>query len=175
MDTVNKRLGGVFLVFLGTDKGCYTLVGEQHKLLDKPIRLFCLLEINAEGLAVFVDFKLDFGTFKRDRTIAETLVAENLGEVPTFENLFRKVALAGFDHSLSLFVAETAVGIDDSLAEPLFLNICVLVKFKNCRKTEFVLIGAKAAKIVAQSLGKHRHNTVDKVYRSGAFQGFLIQ
>ena len=66
VDTIDESLWRVALVLLLTDESGYALVGEEHKLLHEPIRLLGLLEINADRLALLVDFKFDFGGLKRD-------------------------------------------------------------------------------------------------------------
>ena len=60
-------------------------------------------------MTCLVDVESHFGAVKLHGALAETLLAENLGETVEDENLVGVVAVAGFDHVLGFVVGEAAV------------------------------------------------------------------
>ena len=63
-------------------------VGQQHKLLYKPVALHGLFATDIQRLALFVHNHLHLGTLKLDCTMLKTLSAQYSSDGVELENLF---------------------------------------------------------------------------------------
>jgi len=66
-------------------------VGEEHEFLDELVGVFCALEVDAEGLACFVDFEADFFAVEVDGACLEASLAEALGHAVEDDELVLEV------------------------------------------------------------------------------------
>ena len=106
----------------------YAAVGQQHELFDHLVRLFLLLEIDAQRLPVFVEAEFHLFAVERNRAVLEPLLAQRLRQPVERQYLFGVVAAAGLDDLLRFGIRETAVGVDHRAAEPLFEDVEVFVE-----------------------------------------------
>ena len=143
-------------------------IGQQHELLDQLVRLFDLLEINAQRFAVLVQFELRLVALEIDRTVAETLGAQLLSQVVQQQDFVGQIASSRFDHVLRFLISEPAVGINHRPPEPFLLHFGFGAQLENRRKTQFFFVRAQRAQSVRQPFGQHRHRSVDQVDRRGA-------
>ena len=149
-------------------------VGQQHELFDQLVRLLLFLEIDAQRLAVFIEFELRLGTVEADGSAPEPFAPHGLRQPVERQYLLGEVAAAGFDHLLRLLIGEAAVGIDYRAAEPLVVELELLVENEDRREAETLFVGPQRAKFVAEPFGQHRHRAIDQIDRCAAGFGFGI-
>ena len=118
-------------------------VGQEHKLLDKLIRLLLLLGIYTQRLALLVEDELELLALEADSSILETLLTHRLSQRIEHHNLLGIVAHTRLNAGLRLGVGEAAVGVYHRTTKPLVKYLGILVELKDCRETEFLLIGAQ--------------------------------
>ena len=78
VDAIDERLG---MVAGGAYVFCHLAVGEEHELLDEPVGLFLLFDINSDGFGVFVELELHLLALKVDGAGGVAAVAEDGCEV----------------------------------------------------------------------------------------------
>ena len=58
------------------------------------------------------------------------------------------VSLAAFNHGLHLFIRIASARLDDGLANPLVVNLGIVVHFKDHTESQFFLIGTQRTHII---------------------------
>ena len=162
VDTIDEGLFRLAL-WRTTDKFCYGAVGKEHELLNQLIRLFRFLEIDAQRLALLVDFKFHLVTLEVDGAVAEATVAKLFRQVVEGENCLFAIALAGFDDFLRLLVGEAAVALDDCPANARVDDIRFVIHFEDSREAKFFLVRPQRADLVAETFGQHRNRAVHQI------------
>ena len=85
-----------------------------------------------------------------------------------FRNPFVFTGRTRLYHLLGTVVIESVIGVYDGLSEPLAGNASERSHFKDSGKREFLFIRTERAQLVGKLLGKHRHCSVNEIYRRAA-------
>ena len=93
----------------------YGAVGEQHELLYQLVGIFRLLEVDADGFALLVNFELHFVAVEVDGSCLKAVLTQYFGKLIQLEHLFLEVSFASFYNLLGFFVGEAAVALDDGM------------------------------------------------------------
>ena len=93
----------------------YGAVGKQHELLYQLVGIFRLLEVDADGFALLVNFELHFVAVEVDGSCLKAVLTQYFGKLIQLEHLFLEVSFAGFYNLLGFFVGEAAVALDDGM------------------------------------------------------------
>ena len=152
----------------------HAAVGQQHELLDHAVGIGLLLDVDAYGLALFVEQELRLLAVESDGSVAEAARAQRAGQAVERLQLRGIVAAARLDALLRLGVGEAAVGVDHRAAEPLVEDLQVLVEGEHCREAEALLVGPQRAELVREPLGQHGDRAVHQVDRRAACAGLLV-
>ena len=156
------------------DVGGHGAVGQQHELLDEFVGIFRLLEVHAQGFALFVQLEAHLRPFEGDGPVGKAALAQLLGQAVQGEHFVAQVALAGFDYLLRLLVGEAAVAANDGAGDVVGVHFGFVVQLEQHRVGEFVLVGAQRADAVREVLGQHGDGAVHQVHRSGAAVGLFL-
>ena len=84
------------------------------------------------------------------------------------------VARTAFDHGLHLFIGVSAARLDDGLANPLVVDLGIVVHLEDYAESQFLLVGTERADIVAELLGEHGDGAVDEVDACATVEGFFV-
>ena len=168
VDAVNHGIGRIALA---VGKLGHALVGQQHKLFDEFVRVFAHFLVKSNWRTVFVEFKFYFYAFKINCSLRKPFLAQLVRQA--IEQRQHRVVVGGggilvFQYFLRLFVAESFVGVNHRAAKPFFDNLRVGGHFKNCRKSEFIFIGAQRTQVIREFFGQHWHGTIYQIYRRSA-------
>ena len=90
------------------------------------------------------------------------------------QDFFFIFTLPGFDDSLSLFVSEATVALDNGTGDMRLLDFGVLIQLENHGKTKFLFIRAERTDLVAQAFRQHRNGTVHKINRCRTAESFPV-
>ena len=173
MDAIDKRFGFAASFCLADICGD-GFVGQEHEFLDELVGVFRLFEVYAGGMTVLVDVEAHFHAVEVDRAVFVALLAQNLSQSVESEYLVGIVAFAGLNHILGFLISEAAVAAYDGACYVRFNDAGLGVHLENHREGEFVLVGTQRADAVGKMFGKHRHHSVDKIYRGGALAGLAV-
>ncbi len=121
----------------------HLLVSQQHEFLDELVGLFRHVQVHAYGLAGLVDVKFNFLAVECHRTVGKTLLAYALSQVVELEYLVGKVALAGLNHLLRVFVGKAAVAAYHGVAYVVVQQFGVVGNLEYHRECQLLLVGAK--------------------------------
>ena len=152
----------------------YGTVGKQHELLYQLVGIFRLLEVDADGFALLVNFELHFVAVEVDGSCLKAVLTQYFGKLIQLEHLFLEVSFAGFDNLLGFFVGEAAVAFDDGMHYARVLHFSLFRHFEDDGIGQLLFVGAEGADEVAQSFGEHRDGAVYEVDGCGTLLGFLV-
>ena len=90
------------------------------------------------------------------------------------QDFFFIFTLPGFDDSLSLFVSEATVALDNGTGDMRLLDFGILIQLENHGKTKFLFIRAERTDLVAQAFRQHRNGAVHKINRCRTAESFPV-
>ena len=152
----------------------YSAVGKQHKLFNELVRFVALAEIYRQRLAVVVETEMYLCLLEVYCTCRETFLAHLLCKFVQCRYLLKVFAFAFFYYLLYLFVTETTVALYYCACYLEFLYFGLFVHGEYHRIGKLLLVGAQRTKEVAQVFGQHWDGAVNKVYRCGTLECFLV-
>ena len=158
MHTIRKRL--CFCTLLHTTyRFCYSLISQQHKLLDKLVCITRGLEVCLYRLALLVDIEMQFLTIELHRTVLESCCTQFLCEGIEFDKLLCILTLIRIllrcwgsrltstilntivlEYLLYLLIGIATITLNDSMCQMPLLDICLIVELEDHTITEFLLI-----------------------------------
>ena len=152
VDTVGEYLCLLSLRY-ASNLLCHGAVGQQHELLHQLVGIFRYLEIDAQRLALLVDFELHLVAVEVDGTRLEALFAQQLGQFVELLEFLHIVTLSRFESLLRLLVGKASVALDDGVYHTAFLHLGPFVHLEDDAIGQLLLVGAKRAEEVTEPFG----------------------